>query len=358
MKYTLVITSPSGNKTRKEVKNGEVIPVQPGDDVMVLDEAGNPADVSLRPEEEDLKIVFEGGEEVTLDDFYKLEGEGDPITVSITRPADVTEYEFNDASIGNGDFGGGFSLMRYSNVKYIGFDDNLGSSIGASAGSLGGGGAAPPEDAPELTPDTGSSMENGNTQVPVLGNDRDPEGGPLEVCAIGGIESIVGQPITLPSGATATLLEKGGIVDYVPGAAYEYLKEGETAVDVFTYTVCDAGGNTRTSTVTITITGENDGPKAVNDFGITDESSLVTIPLLTNDSDPDANDTLTVIHVEQPDMGTLILNPNGTVTFDPGDEFEYLGEGESATKTVNYTISDGNGGTDTAEISITVFGRK
>ena len=47
---------------------------------------------------------------------------------------------------------------------------------------------------------------------------------------------------------------------YVPGAAYQYLAAGETAVAVFTYTIGDDQGFTDTATVQVTVTGANDAP--------------------------------------------------------------------------------------------------
>ncbi|MEL6437616.1 MAG: putative Ig domain-containing protein, partial [Pseudomonadota bacterium] len=54
--------------------------------------------------------------------------------------------------------------------------------------------------------------------------------------------------------------------------------------------------------------------------------------------------------------GTFTVQPDGTVTFDPGDDFNGLGVGETATTEITYTIDDGQGGTDTATIVQTVTG--
>ena len=43
------------------------------------------------------------------------------------------------------------------------------------------------------------------------------------------------------------------------------LAPGETATDSFTYTVTDNNGLSSTKTATVTITGQNDAPVAVND---------------------------------------------------------------------------------------------
>ncbi len=43
------------------------------------------------------------------------------------------------------------------------------------------------------------------------------------------------------------------------------LAQGQTATDVFTYTVSDTNGATSSTSLTITITGTNDAPVAVAD---------------------------------------------------------------------------------------------
>jgi VCBS repeat-containing protein len=54
--------------------------------------------------------------------------------------------------------------------------------------------------------------------------------------------------------------------------------------------------------------------------------------------------------------GSVSINEDGTISFDPGDGFQDLGVGETATVEVEYTISDGQGGTDTATATVTVEG--
>ena len=78
---------------------------------------------------------------------------------------------------------------------------------------------------------------------------------------------------------------------------------------------------------------------------------------LTNDTDPDTSDVLTVSGVDTSGtLGTVTWNANGKFTYDPNGKFNELQAGDSATDSFSYTISDGQGGTDTAVVTITISG--
>ncbi|MGL4549796.1 MAG: putative Ig domain-containing protein, partial [Gemmataceae bacterium] len=66
----------------------------------------------------------------------------------------------------------------------------------------------------------------------LLENDSAASGGALAVTAINGSAAAVGEPVTLPSGATVTVAS-GGTFDYDPAPGF-------TGVDTFTYTVANA----------------------------------------------------------------------------------------------------------------------
>src|SRR6185503_11184757 len=111
------------------------------------------------------------------------------------------------------------------------------------------------------------------------------------------------------------------------------------------YTITD-GGSTASALITVTVTGVNDPPIARNDFTNTVEDVAVTIQALINDSDVDG-DTLTITSVS-PTNGTASISGTNVV-FTPATNF--LG-----TATIGYSISDGNGGTASALITVTVTG--
>jgi len=55
-------------------------------------------------------------------------------------------------------------------------------------------------------------------------------------------------------------------------------------------------------------------------------------------------------------VGSVTWQADGRFTYDPRGHFDYLAVGESATDTFTYTVSDGRGGADTAQVIITITG--
>ena len=98
----------------------------------------------------------------------------------------------------------------------------------------------------------------------------------------------------------------------------------------------------------ITVSAVNDQPVAVDDSASTTEDTALVIAaatLLGNDSDPDG-DALTISSVQGAVNGTVSL-AGGNVTFTPAPNY-------SGPASFTYTVSDGNGGTATATVNITV----
>ncbi|MHC4177609.1 MAG: Ig-like domain-containing protein, partial [Planctomycetota bacterium] len=159
-------------------------------------------------------------------------------------------------------------------------------------------------------------------------------------------------------GGTAVSASGGTRVEYTPPATANALGVGETATDSFDYTVSDGFG-TATATGTVTIVGENDAPTAQNaGFGANEDTPL-SDSLAPHASDPDSNDSLTFSGDISSTLGAAVtVNPDGTFTYDPtvSATLNALALGEGETDTFSYTVDDGNGGSDTAEVTITVDG--
>ena len=125
--------------------------------------------------------------------------------------------------------------------------------------------------------------------------------------------------------------------------------------------------------ITIRVAGVNDDPIAVDDptfqsgYGTTEDNPIsIANPsagLIVNDSDPDLLDTFQVQNapgvITSSNSAAITVQPNGTFVYDPTGSaaLQALNVGESLTDTFVYTLTDGNGGTDTASVAIVVDGR-
>jgi VCBS repeat-containing protein len=216
----------------------------------------------------------------------------------------------------------------------------------------------PVNDAPVATPNNYNVNEDGPqiTESPEA-DDTDIENDILSITAV---------TTPIPNKGIAGF---GSSITYNPNGEFESLAVGETEDIQFDYTVSDGNGGTDTATVTITVDGQNDQPTA-NDDGTeatpaatTDEDAtlgVTTINVLTNDTDPDSSDVLSVssVNTSSVEGGTVSDNGDGTFSYIPpnDDTFQYLGTGEFAFDTFDYTVSDGNGGSDTATVTIKITG--
>ncbi len=156
----------------------------------------------------------------------------------------------------------------------------------------------------------------------------------------------MGKQVELPSGALLTL-KSDGAWEYDPDGSFDSLNLGQTAIDSFTYTVSDGDGGSDTATVTVTIEGENAPPVAGDDFAKTPMGEPVTVPVLENDTDPNG-DSLAVIVLSVDQGGKAEVNPDGTITFTPDNDFV-------GTATVTYLVEDPSGESDQATLQIEVY---
>ena len=123
--------------------------------------------------------------------------------------------------------------------------------------------------------------------------------------------------------------------------------DGFFGQDTFTYTVEDSAGETDIGNVTIIVNGK---PDAVDDVVPTNENTAITINVLANDTDPDGDSVSinrSIASISAPSNGTAFLNPDDTVTYTPDADFNGL-------DSFTYIITDGNGGNDTATVTVNV----
>ena len=198
----------------------------------------------------------------------------------------------------------------------------------------------------------------------LLANDTDADGDTLVITSV---------QSTSANGATVTLDPDGNVVyDPTSSSIIQALVLGDRLDDTFTYTISDGNGGSDTATVTITVSGKNgdpiaaddslEGPDATTDPAYTDEDTVTQIAateLLANDSDPDGHSlTISAVDATSANGATVTLGADGNLIYDPttAAAIQALADGAFLEDTFTYTVSDGNGGTDTATVTIAVSG--
>jgi VCBS repeat-containing protein len=210
--------------------------------------------------------------------------------------------------------------------------------------------------------------------------------------SVGAVTASTGALGTLSASVTSdtTGSGTGGVISWnysVAASAVEYLAKDETKVETFTFTLDDGQGGTVECMVSVTLTGTNDA--LVIQFGAGDSAAAT---LSETDSGLNIGGALSVTDVDLSDsvsaavtavslggaagaltaadvLGFLTLSPASGLAANPGDAhnlgwnfdsgtqaFNYLHEGESLTLAYTIEASDGNGGTATQQVSITING--
>jgi PGF-CTERM protein len=186
---------------------------------------------------------------------------------------------------------------------------------------------------PSASSDSATTDEDVSVTVDVVSNDKDPDGDTLEVSQI----------TNGPGHGTAQIT--GASSDKIrldPGT-------DQTGDVTITYEVSDGNGGTDTATLSVTVDPVNDEPTASDDSVSTNEDVSVTVDVVDNDNDPDG-DSLDVTRITSgPGHGTAQITgaSDDQIEFDPGAD-------ETGSVSITYEVSDGNGGTDTATLSVTV----
>ncbi|MBT3144904.1 VCBS domain-containing protein [Neptunomonas phycophila] len=219
------------------------------------------------------------------------------------------------------------------------------------------------DDVPVLTPDTGDVVEDDAATLMTSGTLAAGTNGDA------GEDKFVAETLTGTYGQLA--VDENGAWNYSADnsqTSIQTIAQGDTRTDTFTVTSAD---NTTTTTVTITLAGVNDTPVANNDSGATSENATLTVPvnvgLLSNDTDVDSGDTLSVVEVDNDTNnlnspvsgstgGTFTVAGDGSYSFNPGTDFDYLAAGETATTTLAVLISDSQGATSSSLLSVVVTG--
>lgn len=190
--------------------------------------------------------------------------------------------------------------------------------------------------------DTSDATATGNLQF----SDVDlSDGHTVSVAAVGSALGSMTAAVTADTTGSGT----GGVVGWefqIDNGAYQELGAGESTTESFVVTVDDGNGGTAQETVTVTINGANDAPEATADAATTDEDNAVTINVLANDTDPDANDTQTLASAANGVNGAVEII-NNELVYTPNANF-------NGDDSFSYTMEDSSGITSTATVNVTV----
>ncbi|EHR71077.1 VCBS repeat-containing protein [Burkholderiales bacterium JOSHI_001] len=228
----------------------------------------------------------------------------------------------------------------------------------------------PVNDAPVARPDATTTPEDTPVTGNVLTNDSDIDDSALTVTSytVNGTNTAAGAGVFLAQGVL--VVNTDGSYTFNPARNFF------GPVPEITYEVRDAAGATAQSTLRIVVTPVNDDPLANPDTNTTDEDTTLVVSaangVITStgraagaDTDVE-NDPLTVSAVGnssanvgnalQGAWGALVLNADGSYRYTPNAAAQALQAGQSRDDVFNYTVSDGQGGSASSTLTITVTG--
>ena len=225
---------------------------------------------------------------------------------------------------------------------------------------------------PKVTPnpiakdDSAALSENGTALIQVLANDL--AGGAKQLYSLHQTQpQVVTSAAFSKAGASIVFGANGAVLYTANGSAFEALAKGETLVDTFIYTLRVANGTLSTATVTVTVTGTNDGPvigvadlvgavtEAVTPAGNLIDSGTIAF------SDVDVTDTHTASAAA---IGTTLggLTASvaaGQITWNysvTAAALEFLAAGQIRVESFTVTLNDRNGGVVTRQVDVTLTG--
>ncbi|WP_419831112.1 Ig-like domain-containing protein [Endozoicomonas atrinae] len=293
----------------------------------------------------------------SLDSVEIVDGEGNPLNDQGTVSVVNNQLQFVPGSdfdsLANGE-------SATVTVRYVMSDDEGAESTSTATITVTG-----TNDAPVASADTQTGHENQTLTIDVLANDTDIDSSDNPAnFSLDSVEIVDGEGNPLNDQGTVSVVNNQ--LQFVPGSDFDSLANGESATVTVRYVMSDDEGAESTSTATITVTGTNDAPVASADTATGHENEPLTIDVLANDTDIDISDNpgnFSLDSVEIVDGEGNPLNDQGTVSvvnnqlqFVPGSDFDSLANGESATVTVRYVMSDDEGAESTSTATITVTG--
>ncbi|NCC23329.1 MAG: tandem-95 repeat protein, partial [Alphaproteobacteria bacterium] len=194
-------------------------------------------------------------------------------------------------------------------------------------------GSQPVNTDPDAADDVLTTNEDSAVTVDLLANDSDADNDALNV-------------VSLTAAAHGTVTDNGdGTVTYTPNANYN-------GTDSFTYTVSDGRGGSDTATVSVTVNPVNDAPVASDaSFSVAEDAVTGTVLGAVSASDIDGDAPLSYAITGGNGDGIFGIDASGSVFVADSGALDYE---TAASHLLAVTVSDGNGGIDTASVSIAV----
>ncbi|GCL62425.1 Ig-like domain-containing protein [Pseudaquabacterium pictum] len=169
------------------------------------------------------------------------------------------------------------------------------------------------------------------------------DGSAISIATAAGFTDVDGDTLSY----SATGLPPGLSIDASTGLISGTLSAAASAggtAGVYTVTVTASDGLGGTASQTFAFTVSNPGPNATADNAGGSEDTAITGNVLANDSD---DDSLTATLVSGPAHGSVTLAADGSYTYTPAADF-------NGTDSFTYTVTDAQGATATAAVTISV----
>lgn len=232
--------------------------------------------------------------------------------------------------------------------------------------------------APFALDDTYSVNEDAFGLVPVLDNDLDVD--------VEDSKRVIALDDHGTSGNFQIPYPVGQGILFNPSSDYNAMKPGDTVVETVDYTMVDGAGVQSSATLTLTVTGANDAPVAMNNTEtISEDAVQYFLNVLPDDTDVDTGDTLSVASLDGSGtpagiylvcvcsggacvgvwypgtpavQGTIEIAPGGSgILYTPPAAFQNLAAGQTASDAFRYTVEDEFGAQSIATVVVVVEGR-
>ncbi|GAB1792249.1 tandem-95 repeat protein [Priestia megaterium] len=181
---------------------------------------------------------------------------------------------------------------------------------------------------------------------------NDPPVGPVVVTLVTNEDTPVSSQITAfdPDGEVLTytlqdpptngvaVVNADGIFTYTPNGNYN-------GPDTFTVLISDPSGAFIVTSVFVTVTPVNDVPVVPNYEFVINEDTTLNSQVVATDID---GNPLTYALLTGPVNGTVVVNPDGTYTYTPNENY-------NGVDSFSVVVSDGQGGTAVSTITITIL---